>query len=61
MTGNVVNDETKHKIRMYMRPRRRMKDLYDQINDPDEDDDKPKFEVAHFDLAKAIKEKSKQL
>jgi hypothetical protein len=37
ISGNIISDETKFKIREFMRPKKRIKDLYDRINDPDED------------------------
>jgi hypothetical protein len=33
LTGNLLTDDTKTKIREYMMPRRRIKDLYDMIDD----------------------------
>ena len=36
LSGNLITDETKQKIREFMRPRKRVQDLYDMINDPDE-------------------------
>eukprot|EP00347_Sterkiella_histriomuscorum_P021600 403333417 len=61
LSGNIISDETKKKIREYMRPRKRVKDIYDQINNPDEDVDKSDIprQVSNFniDLAAAIKEK----
>ncbi len=43
-----------------MRPRRRIKDLYDEINDPDEVKDNPVFKIGNIDLAAAITAKMKQ-
>ena len=36
LSGNMITDETKKKIREYMRPRKRVKDIYDHINNPDD-------------------------
>jgi hypothetical protein len=36
LTGNLITDETKQKIREFMHPRKRVQDLYDMINEPDE-------------------------
>jgi hypothetical protein len=43
-----------------MRPRRRIKDLYDQINDPDEVKDNPALKIGNIDLTAAIAAKLKQ-
>lgn len=58
LTGNLVTDETKQKIREFMRPRKRVKDLYDLINDPDaSDQDNVKLKIGNIDLAAAIQAK----
>jgi hypothetical protein len=58
----LITDETKKKIREYMRPRKRVQDLYDMINDPDEQEAQSKtFSVGNIDLKKAILAKLKQV
>ncbi|CDW82841.1 UNKNOWN [Stylonychia lemnae] len=60
ISGNLINDDTKKKIRDYMRPRRRVKDLYDQINNPDDEaetSDIPKATNSNIDLRAAIQYK----
>lgn len=37
LTGNFVTDETKRKIREHMKPRKRIKDVYDLINAPEDE------------------------
>lgn len=60
LSGNFITDETRQKIREFMRPRRRIKDLYDQINDPDEVKDNPVLKIGNIDLTAAIAAKLKQ-
>lgn len=43
-----------------MRPRRRIKNLYDQINNPDEVNDDAQFKIGNIDLTAAIAAKLKQ-
>ena len=43
-----------------MRPRKRIKDLYDQINDPDEVKDNTVLKIGNIDLTAAIAAKLKQ-
>ena len=43
-----------------MRPRKRIKNLYDQINDPDEAKDNPFLKIGNIDLTAAIAAKLKQ-
>jgi hypothetical protein len=58
----LITDETKKKIREYMRPRKRVQDHYDMINDPDEQEAQSKtFSVGNIDLKKAILAKLKQV
>ena len=57
ISGNLINDETKKKIRDYMRPRRRIKDNYDLINNPDDEADTsdiPKASNSNIDIRAAI-------
>jgi len=48
------------KIREFMRPRKRIKNLYDQINNPDEVNDDALFKIGNIDLTAAIAAKLKQ-
>jgi len=60
LTGNFITDETKKKIREYMKPRKRIKDVYDLINAPDderEDAEIPKVQIGNIDIGAAIKAK----
>jgi len=57
LTGNLVPEETKQKIREYMRPRKRVKDVYDLINNPDSEEEKDSFKVDNIDLSAAIQQK----
>jgi hypothetical protein len=60
LSGNFITEETRQKIREFMRPRKRIKNLYDQINNPDEVNDNPLFKIGNIDLTAAITAKLKQ-
>lgn len=60
LSGNLITDETKNKIRDLMRPRKRAKNVYDMINDPDEESQKPVFKVSNIDMSAAIRAKLQQ-
>ena len=57
LSGNLITDEIKKKIRDFMHPRKRIKDMYDLINAPESDEDKQEIKIGNVDLAAAIKEK----
>lgn len=57
LSGNLITDETKSKIRDYMMPRKRVQDIYDTILNHDDEEDKLKFKGGNIDLEAAIKEK----
>lgn len=40
-----------------MRPRKRVKDVYDLINNPDSEEEKDSFKVGNIDLSAAIQQK----
>ncbi len=45
-----------------MRPRKRIKDLYDQLNHPDDkESDQKSFKIGNIDLSKAIQAKMNQI
>ena len=59
MSGNLITDQYKKKIREILRPRRRIKDVYDLINNPD---DKGEIKIQenknlNIDLEAAIESK----
>ena len=42
LSGNIISEEVKKKIREHLRPRKRTKDFYELINSPDDDPDASK-------------------
>jgi hypothetical protein len=60
LTGNLINDATKIKIREYMRPRKRIKDVYELITDPEEENQSSLKRGGNIDVSEAIKAKIQQ-
>lgn len=55
----MITDETKAKIREYMMPRKRVRDMYETIQNQDDEEEKLKFKGGNIDLEAAIREKLK--
>jgi len=57
LSGNLISDEVKKKIRDHLQPRKRVKDLYYQINDPDSEDEVTTTQQSKLNLSTAIQQK----
>ena len=57
LSGNLITDDTKTKIREYMMPRKRVRDMYEAILNQDDDEEKLKFKGGNIDMEAAIREK----
>jgi hypothetical protein len=62
LSGNLILDSIKFQIRQHLQPRKRIKDLYDKINVPDDadEDELSKEKSKKLDLSEGIKNKLKK-